>query len=286
MMSEEELRRKAAKLAENYSNDISSEDIFYVVMDNVIGGFTLHFSTARQISDTFSFLWNYQMMSKEELRRKAAKLAENYSNDISSEDIFYVVMDNVIGGFTLHFSTARQISDTFSFLWNYQMMSKEELRRKAAKLAENYSNDISSEDIFYVVMDNVIGGFTLHFSTARQISDTFSFLWNYQMMSKEELRRKAAKLAENYSNDISSEDIFYVVMDNVIGGFTLHLSTARQISDTFSFLWNYQMMSKEELRRKAAKLAENYSNDISSEDLVQKMNHMTMVLNANCGRIQ
>ena len=114
--------------------------------------------------------------------------------------IFYVVMDNVIGGFTLHFSAARQISDTFSFLWNYQMMSEEELRRKAAKLAENYSNDISSEDIFYVVMDNVIGGFTLHFSAARQISDTFSFLWNYQMMSKEELRRKAAKLAENYSN--------------------------------------------------------------------------------------
>ena len=44
--------------------------------------------------------------------------------------------------------------------------------------------------------------------------------------------------------------------------------------------------SKEELTRKASKLAEKYSNDISSEDLVQEMNHITMVHNANCGRKQ
>ena len=41
--------------------------------------------------------------------------------------------------------------------------------------------------IFYVVLDNVIGQLTIRFSAAKQISDTFSFLWNYQRMSKEEL---------------------------------------------------------------------------------------------------
>ena len=45
-------------------------------------------------------------------------------------------------------------------------------------------------------------------------------------------------------------------------------------------------MSKEELKCKAAKLAEKYSKDICSEDLVQEMNHITMVHNANFGRKQ
>ena len=53
-----------------------------------------------------------------------------------------------------------------------------------------------------------------------------------------------------------------------------------QISDTFSFLRYYQKMSKEELKRKATELEETYSNDISSEDLVQEMNRITMVHNA------
>ena len=44
--------------------------------------------------------------------------------------------------------------------------------------------------IFYVVLDNVIGGLTVRFSAAKQISDTFSFLWNYQKMSEEELKGK------------------------------------------------------------------------------------------------
>ena len=46
-------------------------------------------------------------------------------------------------------------------------------------------------------------------------------------------------------------------------------------------------MSKEELKCKAAKLAEKYSKDISSEeDFVQEMNHITVVHNANFGRKQ
>ena len=46
-------------------------------------------------------------------------------------------------------------------------------------------------------------------------------------------------------------------------------------------------MSKEELKRKAAKLAKkNFKNISSKEDLVQEMNHRTMVHNAIFGRKQ
>ena len=80
--------------------------------------------------------------------------------------------------------------------------------------------------------------------------------------------------------------IFYIVLDNVIGGLTVRVNAAKQISDSFSFLWNYQKMSKEELKRKAAKLVEKYSNDISGENLMHEMNHITVVHNANFGSEQ
>ena len=52
-------------------------------------------------------------------------------------------------------------------------------------------NEMNETDVF-----DVIGGLTVHFSAAKQISHTFSFLLKYQKMSKEELKCKAAKLAE------------------------------------------------------------------------------------------
>ena len=45
-------------------------------------------------------------------------------------------------------------------------------------------------------------------------------------------------------------------------------------------------MSKEKLKRKAAKLAERYSEDISSEDLEQEMNRIRIVHIDNFGRKQ
>ena len=39
--------------------------------------------------------------------------------------------------------------------------------------------------ISYVVLNNVIGGLTVRFSAPKQISDTFSFHWNYQMILRE-----------------------------------------------------------------------------------------------------
>ena len=77
----------------------------------------------------------------------------------------------------------------------------------------------------------------------------------------------------------SRRHIFHVAWDNVIGAITVRFSAASHIFETFRFLWNYQKMSREELRRKAAKLVEKYSKYISSDDHVQEMVH-----NANFGR--
>ena len=64
---------------------------------------------------------------------------------------------------------------------------------------------------------------------------------------------------------------------------TVRFSSARQISDTYSFHWIYQKVSSEERKCKAAMLAEKYSNDISSDDIAHEMNHISMVSNANFG---
>ena len=71
-----------------------------------------------------------------------------------------------------------------------------------------------------------------------------------------------------------------------IGGITVRFSAAKQISDTFIFIWNYQKIITEELKCKAANPADKYSEDIISEDLVPEMNHITMVHIANFGRKQ
>ena len=80
--------------------------------------------------------------------------------------------------------------------------------------------------------------------------------------------------------------IFYIVLDNVIGALTFRFCAAKQISDTLSFLWNCQKMSKEQLMHKAAKIVEKYSKDISRENLVQEMNHIAMVHDGYLGRRQ
>ena len=45
-------------------------------------------------------------------------------------------------------------------------------------------------------------------------------------------------------------------------------------------------MSEDDLKYKAAKLAEKYHNGISCEDFLQEIIHLTMVHNANVGKEQ
>ena len=67
------------------------------------------------------------------------------------------------------------------------------------KADESHEEANFQKHIFYVVLGNVIGELRIRFSAAKQISYTNSFLWNYQKMSKGEVKRKADKLVEKYS---------------------------------------------------------------------------------------
>ena len=79
------------------------------------------------------------------------------------------------------------------------------------------------------------------------------------------------------SNTIRKMTINRLYIYNVIGGLTVCFSATKEISDTFSFLWNNQKMSKYKLKHTAA-------TDISREDLVQEINHIRIGHNANFGR--
>jgi len=47
--------------------------------------------------------------------------------------------------------------------------------------------------VFFAPLDNFVGGLTVRFSAVKQIRDIFSYLWNYQKISEEQLKRRAAK---------------------------------------------------------------------------------------------
>ena len=92
---------------------------------------------------------------------------------------------------------------------------------------------------------------------------------------------------ESTENALFRKHIFYIVLDNVTGELTIRFRAGKQISNIFSFFGIYQKMSKEELNRKVAKLAKKYYKDISNKkDVVQEMNHIIMVYNADFCRKQ
>ena len=76
--------------------------------------------------------------------------------------------------------------------------------------------------------------------------------------------------------------VFYVLLDKVIAGLTIRFRAAKEISERFSFLWNYLTMPPEEVEEKSRSLAEEYPADIS-QDLVQEMMHLPSVHRANFG---
>ena len=88
----------------------------------------------------------------------------------------------------------------------------------------------------------------------------------------------------NHQRKPTSEHIFCPVLDNVIEGLTARFCAAEQISYTFNFLWSYQVMSKEEMKFKTAKIAEKYSEDVSNEDPVLKINNIKILHKANLCR--
>ena len=74
----------------------------------------------------------------------------------------------------------------------------EESLKRQVKAEENFKINC-----FYVVMDTIIAQLTTRFESSRKISNSFDFLWNFDMESEISLK-KAANLIEMYPNDFTS----------------------------------------------------------------------------------
>lgn len=100
-----------------------------------------------------------------------------------------------------------------------------------------------------------------------------------------------ADLSELNEADESPEEayfrksVFYVLLDNVIGGLTVRFRAAKDISENFSFLWQYLSLPEEELELKSKSLADKYPADIS-HDIVLEMRHLPTVHRSNFGQDQ
>jgi len=79
------------------------------------------------------------------------------------------------------------------------------------------------------------------------------------------------------------ESVFYVVMDNVIGGLTIRFNAAKNIADKFSCLWKYLTIPSDEVEEKSKSLVDQYPDDIT-DDLIMEMRHLPTVHRANFRR--
>ncbi len=85
---------------------------------------------------------------------------------------------------------------------------KRKRTRRFLEDEESDSTDIDEEtdfkrNTFLVIIDSVISGISHRFKAINDLNDTFSFLWQFNDMSEEDLRIAADKFAEKYSSDVS-----------------------------------------------------------------------------------
>ena len=65
-----------------------------------------------------------------------------------------------------------------------------------ANLAEMSDTDDLPEEayfrktVFYVLIDDVVAGLTVHFNAVKWLAENFDFLWKYPTMSESELEKK------------------------------------------------------------------------------------------------
>ena len=62
-------------------------------------------------------------------------------------------------------------------------------------------------DVFLPILDSVIAELSTRFNAAKQIKNTFKFLWLYTDMSEDDIVNKSIHLAKLYSTDISEKKV-------------------------------------------------------------------------------
>ena len=78
-------------------------------------------------------------------------------------------------------------------------------------------------------------------------------------------------------------NVFYVLLDCVIGNMTNRYESIHALESMFGFLWKYLNMNESEVEEKAKFFVAQYAGDVSSE-LVQEIMHLKAIHTSNLGK--
>ena len=78
-------------------------------------------------------------------------------------------------------------------------------------------------------------------------------------------------------------DVFHTIVDSVISGLTTRFDAANRSYQTFSFLWEYLILSEEEILQACGIFTSKYEVDICLDGLREEMVHIRSIHKANFG---
>lgn len=78
-------------------------------------------------------------------------------------------------------------------------------------------------------------------------------------------------------------DVFLPILDSVIAGLSTRFNAAKQINNTFNFLWLYTDMSEDDIVNKSTNFAKIYSTDVSEKKLPQEVLQLKSIHSSNFG---
>lgn len=78
-------------------------------------------------------------------------------------------------------------------------------------------------------------------------------------------------------------EVFYVILDQVIGDITIRFTSIHELCKLFSVLWEFRNLSEGEIKNKTTDLVRKYSTDLQQEELVDEINGLKSIFVANFG---
>ncbi|XP_065684247.1 zinc finger MYM-type protein 1-like [Hydra vulgaris] len=104
-----------------------------------------------------------------------------------------------------------------------------------------------------------------------------------------EPRRKIRKrFADETPDEISlsnsennfKQNVFYILLDCIIGNISRRYEAAYEIDETFNFLWKHNHYEEEEIRRRSKDFVNKYKDDVSME-LIDELLHLKFIHDVN-----
>ena len=84
------------------------------------------------------------------------------------------------------------------------------------------------------------------------------------------------KIVEKYKETEFKQNVFYALLDSLIGNMTRRFVALKEIENRFSFLWKYLTLEAEDLRVKSDNFCKYYDMDVS-HDLIEEILHLKAI---------